>query len=90
MHVVYSDDDWKLKRIWDSEQNWYKTQEMITCEKEEKWSVAMREKDMKLVLLQSSESSLKYTIDMLNKREIIKSLNLILSNIKFFSFRVDD
>ena len=57
-----------LKRIWNSEQNWYKTEEMIL---REKWSIDLREKDMKLILLQSSESSLKYTIDMLNKREII-------------------
>ena len=61
-----------LKRIWNSEQNWYKTEEVIIREKEaEKWSIDMREKDMKLTLLQSSESSLKYTVDMLNKREII-------------------
>ena len=73
---MYSDDEWILKHIWDSEQNWYKTQEVIIREKkEEKWSADMREKDMKLILAQSSESSLKYTIDMLNKREIIKSLN---------------
>ena len=75
IHVVYSDDEFILKRIWDSEQNWYKTQEVIIREKEEKWSVDMREKDMKLTLFQSSESSLKYTIDMLNKREIIISIN---------------
>ena len=74
IHVVYSDDELILKRIWDSEQNWYKTQEVIIREKEEKWSVDMREKEMKLTLLQSSESSLKYTIDMLNKREIINEL----------------
>ena len=61
-----------LTRIWNSEQNWYKTEEVIIREKEaEKWSIDMREKDMKLTLLQSSESSLKYTVDMLNKREII-------------------
>ena len=61
-----------LKRIWNSEQNWFKTEEVIIREKEaEKWSIDMREKDMKLTLLQSSESSLKYTVDMLNKREII-------------------
>ena len=72
---MYSDDELILKRIWNSEQNWYKTQEMIIREKEEKWSVDMREKDMKRTSLQSSESSLKYTIDMLNKREIIKSIN---------------
>ena len=61
-----------LKRIWNSEQNWYKTEEVIIREKEaEKWSIDMREKNMKLSLLQSSESSLKYTVDMLNKREII-------------------
>ena len=72
---MYSDDEWILKRIWDSEQNWYKTQEVIIREKLEKWRVDMREKDMKLTLLQSSESSLKYTIDMLNKREIIISIN---------------
>ena len=68
---MYSDDELILKRIWDSEQNWYKTQEVIIREKEEKWSVDMREKDKKLTSLQSSESSLKYTIDVLNKREII-------------------
>ena len=69
---MYSNDEWILKRIWDSEQNWYKTQEVIIREKEDKWSVDMKEKDKKLILLRSSESSLKYTIDMLNKREIIK------------------
>ena len=72
---MYSDDELILKCIWDSEQNWYKTQEGIIREKEEKWSVDMREKDMKLTLFQSSESSLKYTIDMLKKREIIISIN---------------
>ena len=61
-----------LTRIWNSEQNWFKTEEVIIREKEaEKWSIDMREKDMKLTLLLSSESSLKYTVDMLNKREII-------------------
>ena len=61
-----------LTRIWNSEQNWYKTEEVIIREKEaEKWSIDMREKDMKLTLLQSSEPSLKYTVHMLNKREII-------------------
>ena len=71
-----SNDELILKRIWDSEQNWYKTQEVIIREKEEeKWNIDMREKDMKLTLLQSSESSLKYTIDMLNKRKIIISIN---------------
>ena len=71
-HIEYSDDEWILKRIWDSEQYWYKTRDVIIREKEaEKWSIDMREKDMKLTLLQSSESSLKYTVDMLNKREII-------------------
>ena len=61
-----------LTRIWNSEQNWFKTEEVILREKEaEKWSIDMREKDMKLTLLQSSESSLKYTVDMLNKRKII-------------------
>ena len=75
MHIENSDDELILKRIWDSEQNWYKTQEVIIREKEEKWSVDMREKDKKLTLFQSTESSLKYTIDMLKKREIIKSIN---------------
>ena len=61
-----------LTRIWNSEQNWFKTEEVIIREKEaEKWSIDMREKDIKLTLLLSSESSLKYTVDMLNKREII-------------------
>ena len=61
-----------LTRIWNSEQNWFKTEEVIIREKEaEKWSIDMREKDMKLTLLQSSESSLKFTVAMLNKREII-------------------
>ena len=61
-----------LTRIWNSEQNWFKTEEVIIREKEaQKWSIDMREKDMKLTLLLSSESSLKYTVDMLNKREII-------------------
>ena len=73
--IVYSDDEWILQGIWDSEQSWYKTQEVIIREKEEKWSVDMREKDMKRTSLQSSESSLKYTIDMLNKRETIKLVN---------------
>ena len=73
---MYSDDELILKRIWNSKQSWYKTQEVIIREKEEeKWSVDMREEDMKLTLLQSSESSLKYTIDMLNKREKIISIN---------------
>ena len=71
IHVVYSDDEWMLTRIWNSEQNWFKTEEVIIREKEEKWSIDMREKDMQLTLLQSSESSLKFTVDMLNKREII-------------------
>ena len=61
-----------LTRIWNSEQNWFKTEEVIIREKEaKKLSIDMREKDMKLSLLQSSESSLKFTVDMLNKREII-------------------
>ena len=68
-HVVYSndnDDEWLLNRIWDSEQNWYKTQEVIMREIEaEKWTVKMQEKDEKL----------KYTVEKLNKREILKSLN---------------
>ena len=59
IHVDYSDNEWILKRIWNSEQNWYKTQEVIIREKEEKWSVDMREKDMKPTSLESSESSLK-------------------------------
>ena len=67
---MYSVDQWILKRIWDSEQNWYKTQEVIIHEKE-KWNIEMREKDKKLTSLESSESSLKYTIDMLNKGKII-------------------
>ena len=71
LRIVYSDDEWMLKRIWNSEQNWFKTEEVIIREKEEKWSIDIREKDMKLSLLQSSESSLKYTVDMLSKREII-------------------
>ena len=76
IHVVYSDDELILKRIWNSKQNWYKTQDVLIREKEEeKWSVDMREEDTKLTLLQSSESSLKYTIDMLNKREKIISIN---------------
>ena len=75
IHIVYSDDEWILQSIWDSEQSWYKTQEVIIREKEEKRSVEMREKDKKLVLSQSSESSLKYTIDILNKRETIKLVN---------------
>ena len=67
---MYSVDQWILKRIWDSEQNWYKTQGVIIHEKE-KWNIEMREKDKKLTSLESSESSLKYTIDMLNKGKII-------------------
>ena len=76
---MYIEDEWMLKRIWNSEQNWYKTEEVIIREKEEKWSIDMREKNMKLSLLQSSESCLKYTVDMLNKREIVQSLNNNLS-----------
>ena len=58
-----------LTRIWNSEKN---TEEVIIREKEaEKWNIDMKEKDMKLTLLQSSESSLKFTVAMLNKREII-------------------
>ena len=72
---MYSDDELILKGIWDREQHWYKTQKVKIWEEEEKWSVDMREKVMKLTLLQSSESSLKYTIEMLNKREIIISTN---------------
>ena len=69
--LVYSDDEWMLKRIWNSEQNWFKTEEVIIHEKEaEKWSIGMKEKDMKLTLLLSSESSLKHTVHMLNKCEI--------------------
>ena len=69
--LVYIDDEWMLKRIWNREQNWFKTEEMIIREKEaEKFSIDMKEKDIKLTLLQSSESSLKFTVDMLNKREI--------------------
>ena len=71
IHVVYSDDEWMLTRIWNSEQNLYKTEEVIIREKEDKWSIDMKEKNLKLSLLQSSESSLKYAVDMLNKREII-------------------
>ena len=74
-HVVYSndnDDEWLLNRIWDSEKKWYKTEEVTIREKEAaKWSVKMQEKNHKLSLLQSSESSLKCTVDMLNKREEI-------------------
>ena len=86
-HVVYSndnDDEWLLNRIWDSEKKWYKTEEVIIREKEaEKWSVKMQEKDMKLTLLQSSESSLKCTVGMLDKREIIYSINNNLSSYDF-------
>ena len=71
IHVVYSDDEWILTRIWNSEQNWFKTEEVIKREKEVKWSIDMRDKDMKLTLLQSNESSLKFTVATLNKREII-------------------
>ena len=82
-HVVYSNDEvdeWLLNRIWDSEQNWYKTKEVIKREKEaEKWTVQIQEKDQKLTSLQLNESSLKYTVEKLNKREIIKSLNNNLS-----------
>ena len=71
-------DEWLLNRIWDSEQNWYKTTEVIIREKEaERWSIKMQEKDQKLTLLQLNESSL--TVERLNKREIIKSLNNNLS-----------
>ena len=85
---MYSDDEWILKCIWDSEQNWYKKQEVIIREKEEKWSVDMREKDMKLTSLPSSESSLKYTIDMLNKCEIIILIDCY--TFRFFFCRGDD
>ena len=64
IHVEYSDNEWKLKRIFDSERHWYKTQVIKYEEEEEKGSFDMREKDMKLTSLQSSESSLKYTIHM--------------------------
>ena len=40
-------------------------------QKSEKLYIDMREKEFKLTLLQSSESSLKFTVAMLNKREII-------------------
>ena len=61
-----------LKRIWDSAQNWYKKREVIIRQKEaEKWSFDMREKDMKLILLQSSE----VTCHLLNKHEILESVN---------------
>ena len=53
---MYRDDQLIVKSIWDSEQNWYNTQEGIILEKEENWSVHMREEDRKLTLLQSSES----------------------------------
>ena len=33
-----------LTRIWNSEQNWFKTEEVIIREKEEKWSIDMRER----------------------------------------------
>ena len=73
-------DEWLLNRIWDSEQNWYKTKEVIKREKEaKKWTVQIQEKDQKLTSLQLNESSLKYTVEKLNKREIIKSLNNNLS-----------
>ena len=75
IHIEYNDDELILKRIWDSERHWYKTQEVIIRQQKEKSSVDMTKKDIKLTSLQSSESSLKCTIDMLNKREIIKSIN---------------
>ena len=81
---MYSDDELILKRIWDREQHWYKTQKVKIWEEEKKWSVDMREKVMKLTLLQSSESSLKYTIEMLNKREIIISNTSYHVEILFF------
>ena len=78
-----------MKRIWNNERHWYKIQDGIIREKEEvKWNDDMREKDMKLTSLQSSESSLKHTIDMLNKREINILINCY--TLKFFFFRVDD
>ena len=74
-HVVYSndnDDEWLLNRIWNSEKKWHKTEEVTIREKEEeKWSFKIQEKDHKLSLLQSSESSLKCRVGLLNKREII-------------------
>ena len=76
---MYNDDEWMLTRIWNSEQNWFKTEEVIIREKEEKWSIDMREKDIELTLLKSSESSLKFRVAMLKKREIISSLNNNLS-----------
>ena len=85
---MYSDDELILKRIWDSEQNWYKTQDVLIREEEEKWSVDMREKYMKLTSLESSESSLKYIIDMLNKHEVIILISCY--TLKFFFFRPDD
>ena len=77
MYSNDNDDEWLLNRIWDSEQNWYKTGEVIIREKEA--TVKMQEKDQKLTLSQLNESSLKYTVEKLNKREIIKSLNNNLS-----------
>ena len=80
MYSDDEDDEWLLNRIWDSEQNWYKTREVIKREKEaEKWTVQIQKKDQKLTSLQLNESSLKYTVEKLNKREIIKSLNNNLS-----------
>ena len=42
-------------------------------------SAQMQEKDQKHALLQLGESSLKFTVETLTKREIIKSLNNSLS-----------
>ena len=47
----------------------------------EKQQHYIQENEKKLSLLRSNESSLKYTVNILNKREIINSLNNLSSNV---------
>ena len=71
LFIEYSDGEWLLKRLWDSERNWYKTREVVIREKEaDKWCVRLREKDEKLFELHSRETSLKYTVDLLKKGRV--------------------
>jgi len=65
-----------LNRVWDGELNWYNPQDVIMLEKErKKWSTVIKEKDQKIGLLESSVSSLKYTVDTLKKLKIVKALS---------------
>ena len=71
MYSYDDDDEWILNRIWESDQNWYKP---VGVTLRKKWSADFRDKDLRLTLLQANESSLKYTVDMLNKRETLNHL----------------